>query len=53
MHPPVMPMVLLGLIAREHVADYLRAEANLVIYGTGMEEPRGIIGCHPMKEEAR
>jgi arginine/lysine/ornithine decarboxylase len=43
MHPPVMPMVLLGLIMREEFVDYLAAEEERVLYGTGMEQPRGIL----------
>jgi hypothetical protein len=38
-------MVLLGLIMREEFVDYLAAEEKRVLYGTGMEQPRGILSC--------
>lgn len=47
MDPPVLPMVLLGLIMREEFVNLLAAEEKRVLYGTGEGEPRGVIVCHP------
>jgi hypothetical protein len=46
-----MPMVLLGLIMRKEFVKYLDAEEKRILYGTGMEQPRGILSCS--EEELR
>jgi hypothetical protein len=44
-------MVMFGLMAREAFVQTLDAEEKRVLYGTGMEQPRGILSCS--EEELR
>jgi hypothetical protein len=53
MDPPVLPMVLLGLIMREEFVNHLAAEEKRILYGTGMEQPHGILQGSPIEEIKR
>jgi len=44
MHPPIVPTILLGLIAREEFAKYLAEKEHRILYGTHWaKKPTGII----------